>query len=359
MTADATDTLFVVIIAGGRGTRFWPLSRRHRPKQVLALAGDDSLIRQTVDRLRPLAPAERTLVVTGPDMVDAIRAELPELPDDNILVEPSGRNTAPCIGWASVEVERRAGRDAVVAVMPADHVVTRPDLLRAALTSAAVAAADTGTIVTLGIRPTRPETGFGYLELGDSAGSFAGNDLRRVDRFREKPDATTAAAYLDGGRHLWNAGMFVFTVGTMRRAFAQHLPRSSAALDAIAAEPARLAELWTDLDATSIDYGIMERADAILTVPCAPGWSDVGAWPAAAELMPALDGGVGRADTTVAVDSSGNVLHAPGKLVALVGVRDLVVVDTDDAVLVMDKARAQELRRVLAALKERGLEAYT
>ncbi|RME29402.1 MAG: hypothetical protein D6798_00145 [Deltaproteobacteria bacterium] len=153
--------------------------------------------------------------------------------------------------------------------------------------------------------------------------------------------------------------MFVFTVGTMRRAFATHLPRSSRALDAIADDPGRLSEVWPEMDATSIDYGIMERADAILTVPCDPGWSDVGAWPAAGELMPELEGGVGRVDAAVAIDSSGNILHAPGKVVALVGVRDLVVVDTDDAVLVMDRARAQDLPAVLRALQQRGLDRAT
>lgn len=359
MTQPPEPALHVVIIAGGRGTRFWPLSRRHRPKQVLALAGERSLIRQTLDRLASLAPPERCFVVTGPDMVEAIRAELPDLPDDNVLVEPSGRNTAPCIGWATVEVQRRAGDDAVVAVLPADHVITRPDALRDALRAAAAAAVQAGAIVTLGIQPTRPETGFGYLELGESAGTFQGLELRRVDRFREKPDLATAQAWLDGGRHLWNAGMFVFTVATMRRAFQEHLPASSAVLDALQRAPERLAELWTELDATSIDYGIMERTAGILTVPCAPGWSDVGAWPAAAELMESIEGGVGRAAQVIAVGSRDNVLHAPDKLVALVGVEDLVVVDTGDALLVMHRERAQDLREVLAALEARGLDSYT
>lgn len=355
----AAPALWIVIMAGGRGTRFWPLSRRHRPKQVLALAGADSLIRQTVDRLLPLAPVERVLVVTGPDMAQAVRDELPDLPAHNILIEPSGRNTAPCIGWATVEVQRRAGPDAVLAVLPSDHVIGRPQILRQALTAAARAAVQQDAIVTLGIQPGWAETGFGYLELGADAGTFEGCALRVVDRFREKPDRSTAQAWVDGGRHLWNAGMFVFTAGRMRAAFATHLPRSAAALEALHADADSLDALWPELEATSIDYGIMERSARTLTVPCDPGWSDVGAWPAAAALLPPVEGGTGRAGEVIAIESQGNVIHAPGKLVALVGMQEVVVVDSGDALLVMDKARAQELRLVLEALEQRGLGRYT
>lgn len=357
--AEPQSQPWVVIMAGGRGTRFWPLSRRHRPKQVLALAGDRSLIRQTVHRLDGFAPPQRVLVVTGPDMVAAVRAELPDLPAGNIMVEPSGRNTAPCIGWAAIEIERRAGPDAVVAVLPSDHVIGRPEDLRAALHAAADAARQTGSIVTLGIQPAHPETGFGYLELGAEAGVYGGLMLREVARFREKPDLATAERWVAGGGHLWNAGMFVFTVASMRDAFEAHLPRSAAALAALKVAPERLPELWPELEATSIDYGIMERSDRILTVPCDPAWSDIGAWPAAAELLPTIEGGTGRAQDVIAVDSQGNIVYAPDKLVALVGVHDAVVVDAGDALLVMDKARAQDLRAVLSELEARGLSRFT
>lgn len=368
MAAPLTQSWFV-IMAGGRGTRFWPLSRRHRPKQVLALAGEESLLRQTVDRLLPLAPAERILVVTGPDMEAAVRAELDALPPENVLVEPSGRNTAPCIGWAAVEIERRAGPSATVAVLPSDQVIEHPERLQAALALALKVAASSEAIVTLGITPSRPETGFGYLELGERVnveGTSGAEDrggegltVRRVACFREKPDLERARQYVDGGQHLWNAGMFAFTVSTMRSAFAQHLPRSAAALDRLLVEPDRLAELWLELEATSIDYGVMERASTTLTVPCDPGWSDVGAWPAVGELLPALPGGRGRALDCIAVDAEGNTVLVPDKLIALVGVRDLVVVDTSDALLVMHLDRAQELRRVLAELDARGLDRLT
>ena len=359
MTEAAFASLWVVIMAGGRGTRFWPLSRRRRPKQVLALVGAHSLVREAVDRVLPMVPIDRVLVVTGPDMAEAVRAELPDLDADNLLVEPAGRNTAPCIGWATVEVQRRAGPEAVVAVLPSDQVITRPDVLRQALAAAAEAAQSTGKLLTLGIQPTRPETGFGYLELGTPGGHFGGLALRHVACFREKPDQATAQAWVSDREHLWNAGMFVFRVADMRAAFQRHLPTSAAGLDALLAEPGRLAEVWSHLDAISIDYGIMERSSDLLTVPCDPGWSDVGTWPASAGLLPSVPGGTGRADHVVAVDSTGNVVHAPGRLVALVGVHDLVVVDTGDAVLVMDQAHAQQLREVIDQLLAQGLERYT
>ncbi len=350
--------MYALIMAGGRGARFWPRSRRAFPKQCVAIGGPDSLIRQTVDRLAPLVPPERILVITGPDMVAAITAQLPDLPAQNILVEPQGRNTAPCVGWGAVEIRRRGGEDAVMMVLPADHVIAAPEVLRASLTAAA-AAARTGALVTLGITPTHPETGYGYLELGGEAGQWAGQTLRVVERFAEKPDAATAAAYVADGRHLWNAGMFVFTVGAILAAFDAHLPRSAAALRSLAADPGCLEAVWRELEATSIDFGIMERADNILTAPCDPGWSDVGSWSAAGALLPEDAGGRGLSRHTVSIDATDNITYAPGKVVALIGVSGLAVVDAEDALLVMDTRRAQDVRDVVAMLEDAGLDRYT
>ena len=351
--------MYALIMAGGRGARFWPRSRRAFPKQCVAIGGPDSLIRQTVDRLTPMLPPENILVITGPDMVDAITAQLPDLPPGNILVEPQGRNTAPCVGWGAVEVARRGGRDAVMMVLPADHVITAPDTLRDSLVAAAEAATQTGALVTLGITPTHAETGYGYLELGEDAGEWSGQTLRVVSCFREKPDAQTAEAYVAGGAHLWNAGMFVFTAGAILEAFAAHLPRSAAALEAIAADPTSLAASWSELEATSIDFGIMERAKTILTVPCDPGWSDVGSWSAAGTLLPALEGGRGLVESLISIDATDNIAYAPGKVVALLGVSGLAVVDAEDALLVMDIERAQDVRAIVAALEEKGLTRFT
>ncbi|MDG1482130.1 MAG: sugar phosphate nucleotidyltransferase [Myxococcota bacterium] len=351
--------MYALIMAGGRGARFWPRSRRAFPKQCVAIGGPDSLIRQTVDRLAPMISPEHILVITGPDMVDAIAAQLPDLPAENILVEPQGRNTAPCVGWGAVEVARRGGEDAVMMVLPADHVITAPEILRDSLAGAAAAAVETGALVTLGITPTHPETGYGYLELGDEAGQWAGQSLRVVSRFQEKPDATTAAQYVASGRHLWNAGMFVFTAGAVLSAFAAHLPRSAVALRRIAADPGSLAEAWGELEATSIDFGIMERVDNILTAPCDPGWSDVGSWSAAGALLPEDAGGRGETLRTLSIDAADNITYAPGKVVALIGVSGLAVVDADDALLVMDASRAQEVRDIVTMLETTGLPHLT
>lgn len=354
------DSLWVLVLAGGRGTRFWPVSRRVRPKQCVSVLGSGrTMIQATLDRLQPLVPHERILVLTGPSMADEIRAQLPEVPDENILVEPSPRNTAPCIGWGAVEVGRRAGGNAVLAVLPADHHIGRPAALRQVLADAAEAARTTNALITLGITPTRPDPGFGYLEIGSTMGTWGETSFRMVDRFTEKPDRATATRWIEGGRHLWNAGMFVFTVDAVRDAFRESLPRSAVALQRLQFDPRLLDEVWEELDATSIDYGLMEKSRHILSAPCALDWSDLGSWAAAGGLLPEVEGGRGLARAVVSVDAHGCVVRAPDKAVALVGVRDLVVVDTEDALLVMHRDRAQDLRTVLARLEADGATELT
>ncbi len=351
--------LWVLIMAGGRGARFWPRSRRARPKQCLSLDGGPTLLQNTVARLAPLVPPERILVVTGPDMEQAVREDLAELPQGNILVEPSGRNTAPCIGWGAVEIGRRGGGGAVMAVLPADHHVEHPELLRSVLAGAVEAAHSTNALITVGLTPSRPETGFGYLEVGSQVGDWKGHPFFMVDRFREKPDAATAADYVEGGRHLWNAGMFVFSVGAIRDAFRHFLPATAEVLEEIQRRPDRLEALWAETDRISIDYGIMERSMHILTVPCDPGWTDVGSWESAGELLPEVEGGRGHAERVLAIESSGNVVHAPGKVVTLLGVDDLIVVDTGDALLVTRKGRGQQVRQLLDRVEAEALDQLT
>jgi mannose-1-phosphate guanylyltransferase len=352
------EELYALVMAGGRGTRFWPVSRRSHPKQCISFAGRAALLEQTVQRLLPLIPIERILVGTGRDMEASVRAVLPDLPQENLLVEPWGRNTAPCIGWGAVEVGRRC-QGAVMAVFPSDHVIANADAFRIAVADAAKAAKATNSFVTLGITPTRPETGFGYLAVGPEVGTWGSSTFKTVSRFVEKPDPDTAAAFLEGGQHLWNAGMFVFSVDGLRDAFRTHLPRSAEALERISQNPSLLEEEWGNLDATSVDYGIMERSRHILTVPCELGWSDVGTWTAAAAEMPVVPGGRGIARAVVSRDSRSCVVHAPGKVVVLIGLKDVVVVDTPDALLVMDAARAQQVGDVVRTLEDGDLKELT
>lgn len=342
--------LFAVILAGGRGTRFWPLSRRALPKQCLSIDGGPTLIQRTVARTG--LPADRVLVVTGPDMAEAIRAQIPGI---DVLVEPSARNTGPAVAWAAVEVARRGG--SAFAVLPSDHVIRDEAAFRRALATA-LRVARTGALVTLGVRPTRPETAFGWIELGEAAEDREGGEGdRAVARFVEKPPIAVAEQLLAGGRHLWNAGMFVWRVDAILAAIDAHLPRTAAAVRALRAGAA-LGDCWGEMEATSIDYGVMERARNIRVVPVDFGWSDVGSWSALEEVLDPADGGVAVAAAAVALRSSGNIAYAPGKLVALLGVEGLVVVDTGDVLMVARKDDVQSVRDLLAEVERRGLGRY-
>lgn len=342
--------LYAVVLAGGRGTRFWPLSRRAVPKQCLSLDGGPTLIQRTVARLAPLVPLQRVLVVTGPDMEEVVREQLPDLPRENLLVEPAPRNTAPVVAWTAWLVERRGG--GVMFVLPSDHAIRDEERFRADLLRAAEVA-ERGALVTLGIRPNRPETGFGWIEPE----SGEGTDLP-VRRFVEKPPLAEAERMLAGGRHLWNAGMFAWRADVVLGEVRRWMPSTAMALDALAAG-AELASVWTHFDATSVDYGILEHASGIRVIPVDFGWSDVGSWPALAEVLEAQEWGSGVAAGVVAEDARGNLVHAAGKLVALLGVDDLIVVDTPDAVLVARRDRAQAVKNLLDAVEQRHPGRYS
>ncbi len=353
-------TVYTVIMAGGSGTRFWPLSRKLNPKQFLALAGDGTtpMITATARRVASLSPIERVLVVTRADLADATRAALPDLPAENLLLEPAGRNTAPCVAWATATVQRRDPQ-AVIVVLAADaFIADEPAFVRALET--AVATATTGSIVTLGITPTRPETGYGYLHLGDALPG-APEGVRRVGAFVEKPDAPRAKEFLAGGLHLWNAGIFVFRADVMRAAVREHLGPIADAVDAfdraaLAGDEARaVASVYPQLPNVSVDYGVMEKVAEVAVVPADCGWSDVGSWQASWELGARDDAqNVVRAEAVLS-DATGNVVLAPaGKVVALLGVHDLVVVDTPDALLVVPRERAQDVKKAVDALAARG-----
>lgn len=341
--------LYAVILAGGRGTRFWPLSRRAMPKQCLSLDGGPTLIQRTVSRIVPLIPLERVLVVTGPDMAEAVREQLPDLPPGNLLVEPSARNTAPVAAWTAWEVARRGG--GTLCVLPSDHVIADEPAFRAAL-ALALESASAGGIVTLGIQPTHPETGFGYIAPRSLAPAGA---VTPVERFVEKPDSPRAKELIAAGC-LWNAGMFCWRADTVQAAVRAFLPRTAAAMEDWVAGVS-IHDAWPQTDATSVDYGILERSRDIGVVPGDFGWSDVGSWPALAEILPAEPWGCGVGEVE-ALRATGNVVYSPGRLVALLGVDDLVVVDTPDVLLVALKSEGQKVKDLLDQVEQRRSRRY-
>jgi mannose-1-phosphate guanylyltransferase len=336
-------------MAGGGGTRLWPASRKKRPKQFLPmLAGGETLLGATVARVQGLVPPERILVVTAADQVGEVERTAPSVPRENIVVEPKARNTAPCIGLGALEVLRRDPA-ALLAVLPSDQWIRDAEGFRAAA-ERALDVARAGAIVTVGIVPTHPETGFGYLELGETTERGA----RVVDRFVEKPDLPTAQKYVAGERHLWNSGMFFFSARRLVEAVRAHLPELGAILHAIEAAPERTAELYPQAPSVSIDYGVMEKLPRgdVFCVPGDFGWNDVGSWSALGELRAHDDAGNVTAGDTVTIDARGNILYGDGKrVIAAVGVEDLVIVATDDAILVMPKSRAQQVRDVVKCLE--------
>jgi len=337
--------VFAIVLAGGAGTRFWPASRAAQPKQLLPLVGSESLLATTVKRVAPLAPPERVLVATGEHLLEATRAALPSVPAENFLAEPLPRNTAPAIAWATAVAAQR-DRDATCMVLPSDHFIADEDGFRARVRDA-LAAAERGFLATLGIHPTRPETGFGYIE----AGAEIAPRTFEARRFVEKPSLAVAEEYVAAGTFFWNAGMFFYRAQTMIEALEEHLPSVIAGVrgDARASFPS--------FPSVSIDKGVMEKAKRVAVVPGDFGWSDLGSWESAWELAPKdADQNVLPAGS-VAVDATGNLVWDGGKgkrTYALVGVRDLVVVETEDAVLVVPRDRAQDVRLVVEKLRAAG-----
>jgi mannose-1-phosphate guanylyltransferase len=343
-----------VLLAGGSGTRFWPLSRAHRPKQFLELVTGRTLFADTYARIAPLCGEGRTWVVCGKDHAEAVRASLPGLPPAHLLVEPAARSTAPAIGLAAVRALSE-DPDAVLLVLPSDHHIAHPDRFQKALQTAA-RVAQQGDLVTLGIRPTRAETGYGYLRRGAERepGVFA------VEAFVEKPDAATARTYLADRRYSWNAGIFVFRADALLEALRRHLPAVHAGLQQIGSDPSRAAEVFPRLPSISIDYGVMEPESSstrriALVAADDLGWSDVGSFAALPEVRELDERGNALSGDALAIDCADCVVLAEGgRLVAALGLSGLCVVDSGDALLVVPRDRAQEVRAVVDALKARG-----
>jgi mannose-1-phosphate guanylyltransferase len=361
------SNFYPIILAGGRGTRFWPLSRKKRAKQLLALDGKQTMIQQTVARLLPLALAKKFWVITNEDLRTAIAKQLPKLPKAQVLAEPAGRNTAPAIGLAAFLLLRE-NPEAVLGLFPSDHVIGDEERYREALERGIEIAAAGANIAVLGIRPNRAETGYGYIE----AGSAFGGEALRVRRFTEKPDAKKAAEFVAAGNYFWNSGMFLWSARTLVDALREHLPNTAPLLEEIAATfgtrkfATAFRKLYPKCENISVDYAVLEPRSAkgelagnIFCLPADFGWNDLGSWTALHEHHTAKsnprEGNLVAASGVFLMNARGNYIHAPGKFVAAVGVSDLVVVETSDALLITTREHAQDVGKVVKYLDEKKL----
>jgi len=359
---------YPVILAGGRGTRFWPLSRKRRAKQLLALDGKQTMLQQTVARLLPMAAAKRFWIITNDDLRSAILRQLPRLDGNQILAEPAGRNTAPAIGLAAFLLLKH-DPDAVLGLFPSDHVIGHPESYRETFRQGIEIAAAGENIVVLGIRPTRPETGYGYIEAGGSETS----GVLRVRRFTEKPDLANASKFVAAGNYFWNSGMFLWRADTLANAIREHLPKTAAILEKIAAAYGTrkfgetFRRLYRKCENISIDYAVLEPRSAkgegrsrIFCLPADFGWNDLGSWTSLhehhARKSNPEDGNLISAAGKFELNAQNNYIHAPGKYVAAIGVRNLVVVDTGDALLITTLEQSQDVGKVVKHLDEKKLK---
>lgn len=356
------STIAVVVPAGGGGTRLWPRSRRATPKQFLDIVSERTMLQETTDRVRALVSPDHLFVITNAQHLGSVREQLPDVPAANIVGEPEGRDSAPAIGLMAALLEQTLGPDTVMVVLPADHVIPQADTFRAILQLAAQTAR-AGWLVTLGIQPTGPDTGFGYIQAGDeiTRDDALGLSVSQVKQFREKPAPEVAEDYVRAGGFYWNAGMFIATVQTVRDLYKQHLPTMEASFAQIVAARNTpqadqvMADIFPTLPKISVDYGIAEKAGKVAVIPAAIGWNDVGSWGRLADVL--------ASDTSeanivvgqhVGVDTHGSFIYSPDRLVATIGMDDIVVIDTPDAILICPKHRAEDVKRVVDELKARG-----
>jgi mannose-1-phosphate guanylyltransferase len=353
---------YALIMAGGVGTRLWPLSRRERPKQSLRLIGERTMFEHAVDRLASLFSPEDILVVTDSRHADSLAAQAPEVPPGNYITEPQGRGTAPCVGLAAVHLRKR-DPEAVMAVLTADHYITDSERFRKALAAAEQAAGD-GHLITLGVQPSSASTGYGYIKQGKSLGEVDGFPLFRVDRFTEKPSPETALRMVESGDYTWNSGMFIWRLDRIMKEYERQMPQLYVALAEIEGtigtpgyEPT-LKRVWERVEKQAIDYGIMEHAKDVAVIPVDIGWSDMGSWASLSRLLTSDADGNATVGPHVCIDTQDTLLFSQGRLIAAIGVEGLVVIDTEDALLICPREREQEVRSLVQLLEEQGRSEY-
>jgi mannose-1-phosphate guanylyltransferase len=351
-------------MAGGVGERFWPQSRRKRPKQLLDLTGRGSMISLTVDRVAGLSKPDDVYIVTNVEQEDAVRREVSgRVPSQNIVAEPRGQNTAPCIGLAAMLLEERSG-DRPMLVLPADHLVEPVSRFETLVRSAVKYVAENRCLLTFGVRPTRPDTGYGYIEAGEVVSENAGAQIRRAKAFLEKPDAARAREFVEAGHFYWNSGMFLWTTRTILDEIATHLPRLADVLGQIRDRmgtrelPEVLKSLYHKAPSISIDYGIMEKASRVVVMEADFAWNDVGSWEFIRDIHQADEAGNVSIGDHVLVDAHNNTIVSPDRLVGLLGVDDVVVVDGGDTILVCKRDRVQEVKAIVRSLRDRGKQDF-
>ncbi|MBU0678870.1 MAG: NTP transferase domain-containing protein [Verrucomicrobia bacterium] len=350
---------YAVILAGGRGERFWPLSVASRPKQFLKLLGNKTLLEHAVDRLRPIIPPERVLVITNGDLVDTTAAAIPDLPYENIVGEPFGRDTAAAVALALALVKQR-DPEGCFAVLTADHVIGDLPLFHKTLEAGLALALAEDVLLTIGVQPTEPSTGYGYIHATSQKGTVDGIEFLKAERFVEKPDHATAEKYLSSGEYFWNSGMFMWSVASLEKGLRAHRPQLSSLLDRMSEVigtgeflPA-LEKEYGNLEKISIDYALMEKSDNIIMAKGTFAWDDVGAWPALENHFEKNEDGNVVLGSCEAVDADGNIVVSEGRLTALVGVKDMVVVHANDVTLICPKNQAQDVKKLVLKLRDAG-----
>lgn len=340
--------LFPVILAGGKGERFWPLSRQNRPKQFLSLDGSSrSLLQATADRLFKLTDSWDSLwVITSSHIAQGVRQQLPEMPAQNLLIEPQGRDTAAAVAWASLEIKQRYGEETIIGFFPADHWIADQEAFAHTLSAAAMLAASTAAIVTLGIKPTFPSTGYGYIEQGETKSSFGELPAYHVNRFTEKPDRETAETFLSTGRFSWNSGIFVFRAGVILEELHTYAP------DIIEPLERHGVDIYPQLPKKSIDYALMEKTTLAYVLPAEFGWDDLGDWNAIERLLKTEENPNVELATHVGLDTHGSIIYAanPEDVVVTIGLEDVVIVRDRNVTLVVKKDRTQEIKQILKTL---------
>jgi len=362
--------VYVTIMAGGGGTRFWPWSREERPKQILPIISGQSMIRETVNRIRPLVPPEKIFIVTSSSQLGQIRRQVPQIPAGNLLAEPEGKNTAPCLCLAAWHIQKLSP-DAIMVALPADHHISDHKGFRRTLKIAVEFASRQNFLITLGLRPTAPETGYGYIQQGEIIGRVKNTPVFKVKAFREKPTRQKARAFLRQGDYLWNSGMFVWKVSAFLKAVKKCLPvlyEDTLILKkavGTSRERSALKKAYACCQSISVDYGVMEKAANVAMIEAQFPWDDVGSWSALWSIRPKDQNGnacVGSKPDgrgkILTIDSSGCLIRAEKKLVAVLGMKDTIVVEAGDAFLVCPRQRSQEVRQILKELKNKGWKEY-